>query len=576
MKNVVKLLLPSLICVSIPARACAFESRPAHETEADSKSKPLHVQLLEALRTNTAVVPPALSAHPVSAVYNREAIVPPQCYTRTEGTFNPCYVCHQDPIRERENVMADADLQKAYSFSDLGMTNHWKNLFEDRTERVAKISDSEILNYIRQDNYSELAPRLREAGFKGWIPDLANLQLGPAAFDGEGFAKDGSHWVAFNYKPFPSTFWPANGSTDDVMIRLPEKFRTDKSGAYSRDIYKANLAILEASIKGTDAIRALSIDERVVGRDLNHDGKLGVVERIVNIDSFVGAAEDVYRGTFLYPAGTEFLHTVRYLGIADNGEIGVSTRMKEVRYMKKWRAYSKPVYARRYQLEGFEKEAGNLPGYQNLGEYGLDNGNGWAIHGFIEDRAGRLRASTFEENLFCMGCHNSIGSTIDKTFSFARKMEGRPGWGYINLKGMPDAPTKGETRGEIATYLERAGGGSEFRNNIEMFERWFNRDGTLNREKVARARDVYELITPSRERALALNKAYRTIVEDQDYIHGRDAVLTPPVNVYSSIDNATTPTLPEARLFRWNILLDWPEPDLTQRQRNVTETAKTP
>jgi hypothetical protein len=73
--------------------------------------------------------------------------------------------------------MNDRDLQEAYSFSDLGMTNHWKNLFEDRSERVATISDAWIKDYVSQDNYSELAHRLEAAGFEGWIPDLTDLHL---------------------------------------------------------------------------------------------------------------------------------------------------------------------------------------------------------------------------------------------------------------------------------------------------------------------------------------------------------------------------------------------------------------
>jgi len=28
-------------------------------------------------------------------LYNREAVIPPQCYTKTEGVNNPCYTCHQ-------------------------------------------------------------------------------------------------------------------------------------------------------------------------------------------------------------------------------------------------------------------------------------------------------------------------------------------------------------------------------------------------------------------------------------------------------------------------------------------------
>jgi hypothetical protein len=235
--------------------------------------------------------------------------------------------------------------------------------------------------------------------------------------------------------------------------------------------------------------------------------------------------------------------------------------MKEVRYMRK--SYMPPRHQldQLYREEGYEKDQGYLPGYINRGERGFDNEMGWEIQGFIEDRAGRLRANTFEENLFCMGCHTSVGTTIDKTFSFPRKVDGAAGWGYIDLEGMPDAPNFGEVEGEIVTYFERAGGGGEFRSNPEMFERWFTADGSVDRERVDAARDVYELITPSRQRALTLNKAYRVLVEDQDFIFGRDATVVPPINVYDRIDNETSPTLPPSAVYRWDIRLDWPATD---------------
>ena len=547
------LLLPTLAGISISLSA----ADPLPVSATTSNSKPTYDSLLDALSKNDSVMPPLPKGHPVDSMYNREGIIPPQCYTKNDQTFNACYVCHQSPISGRENVMDDIDLQREYSFSPLGMTNHWKNLFEDRRERVSMVSDEEILNYVSQENYSELAGRLEEGGFQGWIPEMKDLHLGDLAFDEEGFARDGSNWVAFNYKPFPSTFWPTNGSTDDVMIRLPEIFRTDLQGGESRDVYRANLAILEANMKGLEEISCLPVDERAVGRDLDGDGKIGTAGRIVDVTSYVGGATKVEIHTHLYPGGTEFMHSVRYLGLDEGGQVTFSPRMKELRYMKKWRAYSKPVYARQYQLEGFEKEAGNLPGYHNLEDNGLDNGNGWAISGFIEDKAGRLRSLTYEEKFSCMGCHNSIGSTIDKTFSFARKVEGAEGWGYLNLRGMPDAPNVGEVEGEILTYLKRVGGGSEFRNNDEMKERWFKDDGSLDEKKLAKAKDVYELITPSRERALMLNKAYRTIVEDQDFIYGKDATVEPPKNVFQRIDNETALTLPPERQYRWNIMLDW-------------------
>ena len=182
---------------------------------------------------------------------------------------------------------------------------------------------------------------------------------------------------------------------------------------------------------------------------------------------------------------------------------------------------------------------------------------GWLIQGFIEGVDGRLRVATFEEHVFCMGCHSSIGSTIDKTFSFPRKVDGRAGWGYINLHGMQDAPNHGETEGEILTYFQRAGGGDEFRSNTELRERWFKQGGNaVDVAKVRAAPDVHTLVTPSRDRALQLNKAYRTIVAEQDFIYGRDATVTPPVNVYVEVGD-DAPVLPPSLNHLWSITLDW-------------------
>ncbi|MFO7582878.1 MAG: hypothetical protein R6X04_10180, partial [Guyparkeria sp.] len=187
--------------------------------------------------------------------------------------------------------------------------------------------------------------------------------------------------------------------------------------------------------------------------------------------------------------------------------------------------------------------------------HGLTNDFGWLVLGFIEDKKGELRPQTKEEHLFCMGCHSTIGSTLDQTFAFPRKVTGADGWGYLDLKGMKDAPNVGEIAGEILTYFARVGGGSEFRNNPEMQARWFTDEGEVDREKVEAA-DVYTLITPSPERALRLNKAYRVIVDEQSFIHGRDATVVPPENVYDEVD-ASDPPLPEEHQHDWDIRLDW-------------------
>jgi hypothetical protein len=128
-----------------------------------------HEDVLALLRDDDSVIPARPPVHPLHTVYNREAVVPPMCYTRTEGAHNPCYVCHQDKIAGRPNAMDDGALQRAYSFSELGATNHWQNLFEDRSQRIAEYSDEAIQAWVSQDNYSELAARLRDAQFRGYV-----------------------------------------------------------------------------------------------------------------------------------------------------------------------------------------------------------------------------------------------------------------------------------------------------------------------------------------------------------------------------------------------------------------------
>lgn len=85
------------------------------------------------------------------------------------------------------------------------LTNHWENLFADRSAVIEGISDAEILAYIREDNYTPLREALAaRTDYPGWRPDLDFNQ----GFDQDGFAADGSWWRAFRYKPFLGTFWP--------------------------------------------------------------------------------------------------------------------------------------------------------------------------------------------------------------------------------------------------------------------------------------------------------------------------------------------------------------------------------
>jgi hypothetical protein len=502
-------------------------------------------------------------------VDNPEAVIPSQCYTKTDGISNPCYTCHTR--LNGLNEMNDYDLQREYAFSDEGLTNHWVNLFEDRSDAIAAISDDEVLAYIRQDNYRALREHLEERDdYLGWAPDIANLAAArEIAFDPEGFARDGSWWRAFRYKPFLGTFWPTNGSTDDVMIRHP-LFYLDEQGNPNREIYKINLAILEAaiatpSIAPPDALdrQVEAIDEIVAGFDFDGDGVLEKsVTRIQKLPSrYVGGASALPVQRFLYPAGTEFLHTVRYVdpGLRDLSAM----RMKEVRYSRRETPMSLDLLRRTYQAEDAAKEQGLLPVFSGTAETGLLNDFGWRYQGFIEAAGGHLRLQTKEETVFCMGCHSTIGVTVDQSFGFPRKVPGASGWGYQDLRGIQDVPQAGHDTPEILEYFERVRGADEFRANAEAIEKFFV-DGEVQEAEVRRAapggdQDIMYLIAPSRERALALNKAYKALVEEQDFEFGRDPVREPATQVFEQITGNGTTALGDAGLvFRdGRVWLDW-------------------
>ena len=502
-----------------------------------------------------------------NAITNLEAPIPAQCYTKTEDRFNPCYTCHQryPSDQERMNRLDDGALQGGYAFSDVGLSNHWSNLFVDHRQWLEDVSDEAILAWINQDNYSDLPARLQARDWEGFMPDLANYAWPEKAFDEQGFARDGSHWVAFNYKPFPGTFWPTNGSTDDVIIRLPKAFR-ELRGRENREIYLLNLSLLEMTIKQLDSLTIPAMDETQLNIDLDGDGQLsGQTRRLRKRDHYLGDAGEIALATQQYPTGTEFMHSVRYVGIDGNDNIVVPPRMKELRYMRKIRQLAPYDVESRYARERKDKRLGMLPTFINHFDEGMENGLGWMVSGFIEDYDGNLRPQTFEENMHCMGCHAAVGTTIDQTFAFARKVTGADGWGYIDTRGMQDAPSIAESDGEILNYLKRAGGGSEFRENPEMIDRWYHDNGSVKAEKI-RNTDVYSLISPSRERALKLNKAYTHIVRHQSYIHGRDATWVPAKNVFEEVKAGEPPLPREHRYFGWDIRLNWSDDTETQSQ----------
>ncbi|WP_437725871.1 hypothetical protein [Sorangium sp. So ce861] len=485
---------------------------------------------------------------------NPEASIPPMCYATTAGGANGCWTCHTAGIGP--NTLADHDLQREYSFSDAARRNPWTHLLEDLSAAAARTSDAEILEYIREDNYAPLRKALAaRPDYPGYVPDL---DLG-AGFDDEGFARDGSGFRAVRYKPFPGSFWPTNGSAGDVFLRLPAAFREDATGAPSREVYKLNLALLEAAIASPSPLPRAGearlaeapagrevepVSEVLAGFDLDGDGAISAsVTRIRRLPArYAGGAAGVPVRAWIYPRGAELLHSVRYLD-PDRPAL-LAARMKELRYARKVDEPDDWAIARAYEREAEEKEEGRPPFHAGAPEVGLRNAFGWQIQAFIEDERGRLRLQTAEEHRACMGCHGAVGVTVDHTFSLARKVPGAAGWRHQDLRGMPDVPQAGHAEPEVLTYLRRARGADDYRGNAEMLARFFP-GGALDEAEVRRGapggdRDLAYLVAPSRERALLLDKAYRALVLAQRFEAGRDVMLGPATGILRVVEVEST------------------------------------
>lgn len=508
---------------------------------------------------------------------NPLAYLTSQCFTQTrdaaDRVHNPCFSCHH-PSHEA-NYIDDGDIQLGYNFPGLPggeLDNPWVNLFKDRTAAVAGIGDAAMLAYVRQDNYrggdgapllartlSQSFPVVWDANgngrWDGYLPDAA------FNFDADGFDRQagGSYtgWRAFAYAPFLGTFWPTNGSTDDVLIRLAPAFWQTEQGQPDLTVYKTNLAIVTAMIQRRDVPLETPVDEAVLNVDLDKDGRLAAATLIRydwaplqgRVMSYVGrarleqAAGKLHLAAGLFPEGTEFLHSVRYLDLDGQGGVRLSPRFKELRYAikKSWHSYSdlkemalKEVREKAVNPERTRQFTGNA-------ETGLSNGQGWIYQGFIEDRRGRLRPQTYEETVFCIGCHSGIGATTDGVFAFPRKFTesvyqgGWYHWTQKSLAGTPE-PLRRDGKPEYAHYLAQNGAADEFRENREAIQRFFDSGGKLKPGAAGQLRnDISTLLIPSQERAMILNKAYKTIVDEQSYALGRDATVKPAENVHRRV-----------------------------------------
>ncbi|ALO44256.1 Putative lipoprotein [Pseudoalteromonas phenolica] len=491
--------------------------------------------------------------------------IPAQCYTKPVSTNgqvnNSCFACHTDS--KRPNFLNDSDVQLSYSFPGEAAKNPWLNMFKDRTTEVGRITDDEILAYVRESNYFTLEGKLALADhleknqskydsnnngqWDGYVPDSY------FNYDHQGFDKtpegDYTGWRTYAYYPLPGGFMPTNGSTDDVSIRLAPAFRNNEQGQFDLTVYTVNLAIVEALIKEQD-IQIEPVDEAHLGVDLDKNGELTTANlvryewapRDGKFMSYVGQAKQqlaekkVHLAAKLFPEGTEFLHSVRYLDLDENDDVAMSARMKELRYAKKqfWMNY--------YQLEELVekeiKERYDFPDRTKLlrgsAEEGLTVAQGWTYQGFIEDKRGALRPQTFEEQASCVGCHSGMGVLMDSNVSFYRKLptesfqKGWYHWQQKSFAGTPDRIRETDGQPEYSYYLMNNPTGDEFRANHEVKAKFFDQEGKPKPAAFARLQqDISYLLLPSKSRALELNKAYKVIVDEQSYIHGKAPIVKP-------------------------------------------------
>ncbi len=495
---------------------------------------------------------------------NPVAYIPAQCYTNpvneiTGQVANPCYTCHTDS--RRPNYIDDGEIQTLFSFTEAALVNNWKNYFKGFSTRASDISNQAILDYVRENNYFNqagqnlIAKRIlthlaeydsnNNGQWDGYIPDIYYQ------FDNEGFDRTPTHgytgWRAFAYYPFPGGFMPTNGSTDDVIIRLPVAFQQDTNGKFDLEIYKTNLAIVEALIKEKD-IPITATDEKRLEVDLDKDGTLGTAQ-IIRYDwapreggmmSYVGKAKVLltsgkqHLAAGLYPVGTEFIHSVRYLDIDSQQRVQMAPRMKELRYARKtfWVNYFQHDRIAAKELKERHDFPDRIKQVIGSAEAGVRVPQGWVYQGFIEDQTGALRPQSYEEHVFCTGCHSGIGVITDTTFAFKRKLDSdqfQQGWYHWTQKsftGVPEPRRESDGEYEYSFYLKHNPTGDEYRSNMEVKDKFFDFYGEPKPEAFAALHeDISELLLPSPARALELNKAYKALVEEQSYVKGRESML---------------------------------------------------
>ncbi len=494
--NPIQIILTSiLVFVSLGFITCGRLSHIENETIKALKAKGLVAEIVSA-ESFYKGIPPAnfekVAGAPYKPSYNDEPEIPAQCWIETSyGTQNACKYCHTDYLAEigHGNNFPIADDQITYSFPSPNLNRIlWQNIIypQNIAERLKTegidIPSIDDVDYIRNDNWLATFSKARENQSDDWIigknskdqfalfPALNPQHLFPfnaenptsngkhGYVDNEGFVRNETEqftgWRAVNFFPY-AIFTPLTGSVSGIYVRLPKDFMTQNSNI-DIEIYKQNLDLLEQNIKN----------------------------QALNLTHFVGDASKIEIKKGFYPVGTEFAHPLHYVDLLADGEMGSSVdgalannevtyefpgtrskRVKEIRYMYKWKEVDLEDIGEDEEEgdeEKDEKDEEEIEYGEYIGREGqgwIDNGAGWILAAYIENRHGELRPQTTEELAQCLGCHSKVGNTIDAIWSFQRKLPGLEGWADMNY-GKYKSTEPNQTK--LQDYLnERSGMGEQ-------------------------------------------------------------------------------------------------------------------
>jgi len=352
--------------------------------------------------------------------YNEEPSIPAQCWIETGyGTQNACLYCHTDYLAsiEHGNAFPLGEDQILYSFPSPDLNKVlWRNTIfpEEIVERLKKegiaLPDREDVAYVRRDNWQPAFEKAQRDKTDNWLnvgaeefilfPALNPAHLYPETgddptsggkhgyVDKNGFVRDekGGYtgWRAVNFFPY-GIFMPMSGSVSGIYLRLPRQFMT-KDNKICSETWHKNLDLLEKNIKNRNY------------EETRYFGDAAEIE--------------VKRGFF--PVGSEFAHPLHYVDLKADGEYGDkldavvdskkrdyefpgtrSKRLKEIRYMYKWKDVDVEDIDEDAHFEDF------AIGHEGQGW--VDNNVGWLLSAYIEDRNGDLRPQTSEELMQCIG-----------------------------------------------------------------------------------------------------------------------------------------------------------------------------